>query len=110
MVERFLSALVHPEHADRERDFLEATLPERGAHVVAEIRMQHADGMFRHIQAVAKEFLHGPGIAGVVSSFRDVTARAQADEVIRGSERRIQALAEAVPQLVRTTEPDGRYD
>jgi PAS domain S-box-containing protein len=106
----FHSPLVHPEDADRERDFLEATLHDPGAHVVAEFRLRHADGSFRHIEAVATNLLHEPAVAGIVAIYRDVTARAQADEVIRDSERRLRSLAEALPQLVWTAEPDGRYD
>ncbi len=49
-------------------------------------------------------------LTGVVLVFRDVSERRLADEALRQSERRWRGLAEALPNLVWSTLPDGQCD
>jgi PAS domain S-box-containing protein len=47
---------------------------------------------------------------GVAVFWRDVTARVQAEAALRESEQRFRLMADAVPQIVWITDPDGRVE
>ena len=49
-------------------------------------------------------------VIGIASTERDITARKQAEEALRESESRFRQLAESLPQLVWTCQPDGPCD
>jgi PAS domain S-box-containing protein len=50
--------------------------------------------------------IHGR-IAGVILVFRDQTAERSAQDALRRSEQRLRALADSMPQLAWTAQPDG---
>jgi PAS domain S-box-containing protein len=49
-------------------------------------------------------------IIGTLSSGEDITERKRAEEALQASEARFRRLADAMPQLVWTAEPDGTVD
>jgi two-component system sensor histidine kinase/response regulator len=102
--------IVHPEDMAAKRAFFDALLRQPGAPVTAEFRLRHADGSLRDIEAVGQNFLHDPGVAGIVANYRDVTERKRAEEALRESEHRWRSITEALPQLVWTARPDGYVD
>ncbi|MGZ5307546.1 MAG: PAS domain S-box protein, partial [Actinomycetota bacterium] len=49
-------------------------------------------------------------IEGVLGTYMDISARREAEDALRESERRFQELADAMPQMVWTARPDGWLD
>ncbi|MCI0538656.1 MAG: PAS domain-containing protein [Verrucomicrobiales bacterium] len=49
-------------------------------------------------------------IVGIVGTSRDISERKQAEEALRESQERFRTLAESLPQLVWTCQPDGWCD
>jgi len=77
-----LLALAHPDDADAARRLLEASADSPGDGFTVELRMRHADGSWRFVEARARSLLDEPEVAGIVAIFRDVTQRrALEDEV-----------------------------
>jgi PAS domain S-box-containing protein len=46
-------------------------------------------------------------VVGIFAAARDITERKRAEDALRQSEQEFRALAEAMPQIVWTTQPDG---
>jgi len=106
----FNDPLVHPDDREAKRAFFETARRRPEVPVTAEFRLRHADGSWRYIEVVGQNFLHEPGVGGIVANYRDVTERKRAEEALRESERRFRTLAEALPHMVWTSEPDGTPD
>jgi diguanylate cyclase (GGDEF)-like protein/PAS domain S-box-containing protein len=81
-----LLALAHPDDADATRRLLEAAAASPGDGFTVELRMRHADGSWRFVEARARSLLDVPEVVGIVAIFRDVTQRrALEDEVAHRS-------------------------
>ncbi len=75
--------LVHPEDREHSERLLADVMRAPGAQMTAELRIQHADGSWRTIEAVLKNLLDDPAVGGVVVNYRDVTARKGLEEELR---------------------------
>jgi diguanylate cyclase (GGDEF)-like protein/PAS domain S-box-containing protein len=81
-----LLALSHPDDADAAGRLLEAAATSPGDGFSVELRMRHADGSWRFVEARARSLLDEPEVGGIVAIFRDVTQRrALEDEVAHRS-------------------------
>jgi PAS domain S-box-containing protein len=67
--------LVHPDDRDEMRERLEAGFADEASVERVEYRVPNADGEWRVHEAVARDFLDDPNVAGVVVNSRDVTER-----------------------------------
>jgi PAS domain S-box-containing protein len=73
-----------------------------------EIVRTPATGELRHRQVNSSPVRDAKGnIIGSVSVVHDITERRQVEDALRKSEQEFRALAEAVPQIVWATRPDG---
>jgi len=72
----------HPDDAERARKYFERVLDSSAgkAGAAIELRMRHADGSWRHMEAVFENLLDDPNVRGVVANYRDVTKRRHAEE------------------------------
>lgn len=67
--------LSHPNEAKATRQLLEETLRAPGDPFALELRMRHADGSWRSVEARARNLQSVPGVAGILVSLRDLTER-----------------------------------
>jgi PAS domain S-box-containing protein len=75
--------LIHPDDAAEVAAAIRAVILEPGATGFAEYRFLHADGSWRHLEAVGRMVIPGDAGSGFVSNIRDVTERRQAEEALR---------------------------
>lgn len=77
-------AYLHPDdHAEAER-VMATVLADPGESASAEVRMRHADGSWRWLDARATNLLDDPDVGGIVVNYRDVTERRRlAEELAR---------------------------
>jgi diguanylate cyclase (GGDEF)-like protein/PAS domain S-box-containing protein len=67
---------VHPDDVARVRSaFAELFAKGRGASIADELRLRHADGSWRYIEAIGKNLVDDPSVGGIVVNYRDVTER-----------------------------------
>ncbi len=76
-------AIVHPEDREFGERLFADVMRTPGAQVSGEMRVRHADGSWRAIEAVLKNLLDDPAVGGVVVNYRDVTARKGLEEELR---------------------------
>ncbi len=83
---------VHPDDRERVRGCFRECIATPGATVLAHFRFGGQDGSWRHIESVATNLNHVPGLNGVVVNSRDVTERKIAEEREARQRERLSAL------------------
>jgi len=79
----FEEPILHPEDLGKNRYFLQEILANPSADVTGEFRLRHADGSWRHIEAIARNLLDEHALGGIVANYRDVTERKRAEQAVR---------------------------
>jgi diguanylate cyclase (GGDEF)-like protein/PAS domain S-box-containing protein len=74
---------VHADDRPRMHATLEAALEQPRATLTAEIRMRHADGSLRDFEMVVINQLADPAVAGIVSTYHDITERKSFESDLR---------------------------
>jgi PAS domain S-box-containing protein len=76
-----------------------------------EVKFIFDDGRVRYIYGNAVPLRNPDGsVRGCVAAFADVTPLKEAEQALRRSEAQFRQLADAMPQIVWTTGPDGNID
>jgi diguanylate cyclase (GGDEF)-like protein/PAS domain S-box-containing protein len=75
LVHMSLVDMSHPDEAGATRQLLEETLRAPGDPFALELRMRHADGSWRSVEARARNLQAVPGVSGVLVSIRDLSER-----------------------------------
>ena len=74
---------IQPEDAEAVRTGMERLAASPGAEATFEYRARHGDGSWRTIEAVAKNLLEDPAVAGLVLNYRDVTDERRLEAELR---------------------------
>ncbi|WP_120010343.1 PAS domain-containing sensor histidine kinase [Teichococcus vastitatis] len=100
----------HPDDQRRAEDaFMSANTAQAPFRV--EYRLRRADGTYRWaIDAASPRFGEDGAFLGYVGSVIDIDERREAEEALRASEARFQAITNSVEQLIWSTRPDGYHD
>ena len=96
--------LIHPDDLPLAKNTLREALGNPDHQATMEVRVRHADGGWRVLEAVGRNLLHDPSIRGIVIESRDVTARRAAEDRVRFQAR----LLDAVGQAVLAGDVEGR--
>jgi len=71
---------VHPEDMPKAMNLFNELMQNPATLVRTEVRVWHKDGSWRFVEAIARNLLDDPIVAGIVVNYRDVTERRQAAE------------------------------
>ena len=83
MLGRPFAERVHPEDAAFVRALLTDLLERNDAEQTCEIRLRHADGSWRWVEAIGQNLMHDPAVGGIVLNFRDVTDRKRLEQQLQ---------------------------
>lgn len=100
--------VVHPDDLVRVQNSIADAMSEPGFTSSMELRLQHADGSWRHIETQYTNLLHDPAVNGVIINSRDVTGRKRAEEALRESEEKYRTLVEAVQEGIGFVDTEER--
>src|SRR5258708_24293455 len=75
--------LIHPDDVEPARDEWAALLRQPGAMSRNEYRVRHKDGSWQWVERVLHNLLLDPNVGAVVSNYRDISERKQAEEALR---------------------------
>ncbi len=77
--------------------------------VTHQFRVRHKDGSWRWLEATARNLLDNPSVRGIVTNWRDVSARKQAAESLRQQETLLTAILEASRDGIAVEDEVGRF-
>jgi PAS domain S-box-containing protein len=93
---------VHPEDMPKVMNLYNELMQNPANLIRTQVRVRHKDGSWRTVEAVGKNLLDDPVVAGIVVNYRDVTEREQAHEALLRHTRQVEAL-HAIAQLASQT-------
>jgi diguanylate cyclase (GGDEF)-like protein/PAS domain S-box-containing protein len=102
---RSLLEYVHPE--DRRLHTLKSLRMQEGTGPPRLVRVRNHRGEWRWLEAVTTNLLDDRNVQGFVTNSRDVTAQKEAEEAMRGNEKRFRAMAQHVSDIVAVLDADG---
>ncbi|MBW4638768.1 MAG: PAS domain S-box protein [Gloeocapsa sp. UFS-A4-WI-NPMV-4B04] len=97
-----LNDLSHVKH------LLEQALCHPASNITSEFRLRHADGATRIFEAIANNLLTDPNVAGIVTTYRDITTRKQTQSALKEALQRLTFHVENSPLAVIEWECDFR--
>jgi diguanylate cyclase (GGDEF)-like protein/PAS domain S-box-containing protein len=99
-------SLVHPDDLDGAAQSIRVVSAQPGVHDPTVLRLRHADGTWRYLEATANNLMHVPSVAGIVYNARDITERWDAEQALRRSEERFRSLVQNASDLITVVEAD----
>ena len=72
------------------------------------LRFCHKDGSWRVLEAIGKNLLNDPAVAGVVVNSRDITGQRRAEEALQQSEARFRTIFEGAATGIAVVDLEGR--
>jgi diguanylate cyclase (GGDEF)-like protein/PAS domain S-box-containing protein len=92
--------LVHPDDLTRVAERFVDAIDHREAGDPMVLRLRHADGGWRWIEALGSSLLDDPSVNAILVSLREVTERLEAERAISVGRERYHQLVESIPDVV----------
>ena len=96
---------VHADDLTKASSLLTAALNCPGVNIAAEYRLQHADGQTRDFEVIVNNLLNEPGVAGIVTTYRDISERRRAEKALQQAHDELEVTVEK-----RTTELRNAFE
>jgi PAS domain S-box-containing protein len=90
----------HPDDLPRVAAIVEQLVAQPGTPIPVMWRRRHKDGRWLWLEGVATNLLADPAVGAIVTNYRDVTSRMQAETELRASQERFQFVARATNDVV----------
>ncbi|NOT76059.1 MAG: PAS domain S-box protein [Cyclobacteriaceae bacterium] len=95
---------VHPDHSE-EFDQLYRDLKKRPREPMAfQYRFRHKNGMYIWLEGVVTNLLDDPNVKAIISNYRDITERKEAEAKLAANERRFQRMIESSNDAIILTD------
>jgi diguanylate cyclase (GGDEF)-like protein/PAS domain S-box-containing protein len=97
---------VHPDDAERMAGWFGGNV-DSGISRWSELRVRHADGSWRIVEAIGSNLLDDPLVQSFVVTARDITSRREAEVALRQSEERFRALLQNLTDVITVVDEHG---
>ena len=78
-----------------------------GSSEIMRYRFRRGDGELRWIEMIATDHGNDPAVGGIVTNARDITDRVEAENTMRASEERLQALVANISDVISVIDAEG---
>ncbi len=90
---------VHPDDLAKVESLLKRALIYAGVSIADELRLQHADGSWRDFEVIVNNLLTEASVAGIVTTYHDITERKQAEAALRQQTEQERLVAEITKRI-----------
>jgi PAS domain S-box-containing protein/putative nucleotidyltransferase with HDIG domain len=97
---------IHPQDIQKVLDTFKEGVATPGAVRTVEYRLQRRDGEWRDFEITGHNMLDDPHIEGVVANYRDVTERKKAEQAVKESQSRLEAIVSTALNGIITIDSD----
>ncbi|MBE9076361.1 PAS domain S-box protein [Romeria aff. gracilis LEGE 07310] len=104
-----VSAFVHPDDLSRLEQLLREVLQNPATNIVTEFRLRHTEQSWRDFEVIANNLISQPSIAGIVTTYRDITERTQAETAFQLTEQKYRSIVENATEGILQSTLDGRF-
>ena len=101
---------VHPDNLAKADRLLADTLAYPGANITAVMRFKHADGEWQDFEVIFNNLLNDPSVAGIVTTYRNITERKQAALALENRIRQQANVAQLGQVALAGTDLDSLMD
>lgn len=103
------SALQHPDDREKARTNFNFALKNPDRAIPVQVRIIHKSGKVIWLEGIIKNLLHDNSINAIVSTYRDVTERKEAEEKALASERKIWHTLDKMMEGIQIIGSDWKY-
>ena len=98
---------IHPDDLERVGAAFATAMSEPGSRVNLTLRVRHADGSYREMEAVGQNRMDEPEVRGVVWNVRDVTERLRSEAELHEAQARFAALVSQSYDVITVNDLEG---
>ena len=99
----------HPDDLPRVQEYVRELLAHPGQPTPVLWRRRHKDGRWLWLEGTATNLLHDPAVRAIVTNYRDVTARRQAEEALDAEHTLMRTLIDQIPDLIYVKDGAGQF-